>query len=79
LKNGIQILGMGMDPGVHRGDDKAQIPAFAGMTEEKSVSTSLRKSTKQADETANRLITAKVFWKFDFLLPPAVTLNLHGG
>jgi len=39
----------------------------------------LRKSTKQADETANRLITAKVFWKFDFLLPPAVTLNLHGG
>jgi hypothetical protein len=27
LKNGIQILGMGMDPGFHRGDDSA------GMTE----------------------------------------------
>jgi hypothetical protein len=26
LKNGIQVKGMGMDPGFHRGDDKAWIP-----------------------------------------------------
>ncbi len=32
LENGIQVTGMGMDPGFHRGDDKAWIPAFAGMT-----------------------------------------------
>ena len=29
LENGIQVKGMGMDPGFHRGDDKA------GMTEKK--------------------------------------------
>jgi hypothetical protein len=29
LENGIQVKGMGMDPGFHRGDDKA------GMTEER--------------------------------------------
>jgi hypothetical protein len=29
LENGIQIKGMGMDPGFHRGDDKA------GTTEER--------------------------------------------
>jgi hypothetical protein len=33
LKNGIQVKGMGMDPGFHRGDDKAWIPAFAGKTD----------------------------------------------
>jgi hypothetical protein len=33
LENGIQVNGMGMDPGFHRGDDKAWIPAFAGKTE----------------------------------------------
>jgi len=33
LENGIQVKGMGMDPGFHRGDDKAWIPAFAGKTE----------------------------------------------
>jgi len=31
LENGIQVKGM--DPGFHRGDDKAWIPAFAGKTE----------------------------------------------
>jgi hypothetical protein len=28
LKNGIQVKGMGMDPGFHRGDDKVWIPAL---------------------------------------------------
>ena len=28
LKNGIQILGMGMDPGFHRGDDSAGMTEF---------------------------------------------------
>ena len=29
--------GEGMDPGFHRGDDKAWIPAFAGMTEARKI------------------------------------------
>ncbi len=41
LENGIQVEGMGMDPGFHRGDDKVWIPAlrlrsghaFTGMTD----------------------------------------------
>ena len=41
LENGIQVKGMGMDPGFHRGDDKAWVPAlrpcsghaFTGKTE----------------------------------------------
>jgi hypothetical protein len=46
VKTGIQVKGMGMDPGFHRGDDKAWIPAphrvrgkiCAGMTEGESTS-----------------------------------------
>jgi hypothetical protein len=30
-----RLRGLGMDPGFHRGDDNAWIPAFAGMTEGK--------------------------------------------
>ena len=32
LKNGIEVKGRGMDPGFHRGDDKARFPFSAGTT-----------------------------------------------